>query len=114
MNLVSWANDQATVTVPATYEERGSTFPDWDAAPREKFVLRGLFEPGPGDVDPSAYSVEVTGVFRARGSRAVPQIARVEIPGEGVFGLAADGQRHRSPTGALSHVQLVLTRWEAR
>lgn len=114
MSPVSWANDQVTVTIPATFEERGSTYDDWDAPPAEEFRLRGLFEPGPGDVDAATYAVEVTGTFLARGSRTVPQNARVDIPGEGVFGLAADGQRWRSPTGALSHVELVLTKWEAR
>lgn len=113
MTLVSWANDRATVTVPGEYEERGSVFPDWDN-PAAQFELRGLFEPGAGDVDPAAYAVEVTGLFRARGSRAVPQSARVDVPGEGTFGLAADGQRWRSPTGAVSHVLLVLTKWEVR
>lgn len=113
MSPVSWASDRATVTVPSEYVDRGTTFWDWDN-PAEVFTLTGLFEAGPGDVDPGAYAVEVTGTFRARGSRAVPQQARVDVEGVGVFGLAADGQRWRSPTGAVSHVQLVLTRWEAR
>lgn len=112
MTPVSWASDRATVTVPDTYIERGSEYPDWDNT--TTFELRGLFEPGVGDVDPEAYSVEVTGTFLARGRRAVPQRARVDVAGVGVFGLAADGLVWRSPTGALSHVQLVLTRWEVR
>lgn len=113
MSPVSWASDRATVTVPGEYTERGSVYPDWDN-PVETFPLKGLFEAGPGDVDPDAYSVQVTGTFLARGSRAVPQSARVDVEGFGTFGLASDGQRWRSPTGALSHVQLVLTRWEVR
>lgn len=113
MSPVSWARDKATVTVPGSFEERGSVYDDWDN-PKATFDLSGLFEPGPGDVDAAAYAVEVNGVFLARGSRAVPQNARVDVAGFGTFGLAADGQRWRSPTGALSHVQLVLTRWEAR
>lgn len=114
MSPVSWADDRATVTVPATYTERGSEYADWDAEPAEVFEVRGVFEPGLGDVDPGAYAVQIAGVFRANGSRRVPQIARVDVAGEGVFGLAADGLRWRSPTGAASHVQLVLTRWEVR
>lgn len=110
---VSWADDRATVTVPGSFEERGSWFDDWDD-PEAVFPLRGLFEPGPGDVDPAAYAVKVEGTFRARGSRAVPANARVDVDGFGVFGLAGDGQRLRSPTGATSHVVLVLSQWEGR
>ena len=110
---VSWANDTATVTVPGEYTERGSTFPDWDN-PAAQFTLRGLYEPGPGDTDPAAYAVRVTGTFRARGQRPVPASARVDIPDVGTFGLAGDGQVWRSPTGSLSHVVLPLTVWEAR
>ena len=113
MSPVSWASDRAIVTVPGVIVERGSEYPDWDV-PAEVFELRGLFEPGVGDVDPSAYSVEVKGTFLARGRRAVPASARVDVAGVGTFGLAADGLRWRSPTGALSHVQLVLTTWEVR
>lgn len=113
MSPVSWAQDRATVIVPGEFTERGSVYPDWDN-PESVFELRGLFEPGLGDVDPAAYAVEVQGTFRARGSRVIPQKARVDVLGEGVFGLAADGLRWRSPTGAVSHVQLVLTKWEVR
>lgn len=113
MSPVSWASDKATVTVPGEYTERGSTYHDWDN-PESVATLRGLYEPGPGSVDPEAYAVEVTGTFRANGLRKVPAPARVEVPGEGVFMLAADGQRLRSPTGAVSHTLLVLTKWEAR
>ncbi|HEX7352491.1 hypothetical protein [Brachybacterium sp.] len=113
MSPVSWASDKATVTVPGVFVERGTQYDDWDN-PAAVFELSGLFEPGPGEVDAGAYAVEVTGTFLARGRRAVPQSARVEVVGAGVFGLAADGQRWRSPTGALSHVQLVLTKWEVR
>ncbi|GAA1333102.1 hypothetical protein GCM10009592_26550 [Brachybacterium rhamnosum] len=113
MNLASWANDRATVTVPGTYEERGDVLDDWDA-PAAVFPLRGLFEPGPGDVDPDAYAVSITGTFRARGGREVPAKARVDVEGFGTYGLASDGQRVRSATGALNHVLLVLTRWEVR
>lgn len=112
MSPVSWASDRATVTVPGVYVERGTEYPDWDNV--TTFELRGLFEAGLGDVDPAAYAVEVTGTFLARGSRVVPQRARVDVDGFGTFGLAADGLRWRSPTGALSHVQLVLTTWEVR
>lgn len=114
MSPVSWANDRAIVTVPAMFEERGSVYPDWDAEPVSVLELRGLFEAGIGNVDPGAYSVEVTGTFMARGARAVPQIARVDVQGFGTYGLAADGLQWRSPTGALTHTQLVLTRWEVR
>lgn len=113
MSPVSWANDEATVTVPGVYVERGSEYPDWDN-PDAVFTLRGLFEPGVGDVDPAAYSVAVKGTFLARGRRPVPQSARVDVAGVGSFGLAADGLVWRSPTGAVSHVQLVLTTWEVR
>lgn len=113
MTPVSWASDRATVTVPGTFEERGSTYPDWDN-PEAVFEVRGLFEPGIGEVDPAAYAVEVSGTFLARGQRSVPAAARVDVAGVGVFGLAADGLVWRSPTGSVSHVQLVLTKWEAR
>lgn len=113
MSPVSWARDRATVTVPGEYTERGSVYPDWDNV-AGTYELRGVFEPGPGDVDPDAYAVKVAGTFLARGSRIVPQSARVDVAGVGVFGLAADGMPWRSPTGSVSHVQLVLTRWEVR
>lgn len=113
MSPVSWAADRATVTVPGRFTERGSELLDWDV-PAEVFEVRGLFEPGPGDIDPDAYAVEVTGSFRARGRRAVSAPARIDVAGVGVFGLAGDAQVWRSPTGAVSHVQYVLTRWEVR
>lgn len=113
MSPVSWAADEVTVTVPGEYTERGSVYHDWDN-PARVMRLRGLYEPGPGSIEPDAYAVEVTGTFRANGIRDVPAPARVDVPGEGVFLLAGDGQRLRSPTGAVSHTLLVLTKWEVR
>lgn len=111
--LPSWASDAIKVLTPVIVMERGKEVADWSQPPASSVTVRGC------DVQPGASTEEVAArqnvIIRhtvwAPPATVVGAHDAMEYDGTRY---AVDGEpmRWKSPTGAVSHVQIYLIDWE--
>ncbi|MGV3564157.1 MAG: hypothetical protein ACO1ON_12845 [Nocardioides sp.] len=110
--LPSWATETITVVRPSWRDERGKQVPDYDT-PAARTVVEGCeVQSGASTEDLGArQNVIIRHTVWAPAGTVVGARDAVEFEGTRY---AVDGEpmRWRSPTGALSHVQIFLIDWE--
>ena len=111
--LPSWASDVITVQTPAMILERGKEVPDWSQPPASSVTVRGCnVQPGASTEDVAArQNVTIRHTVWAPPATVVGAHDAVEYRGTRY---AVDGEplRWKSPTVAVSHVQIYLIDWE--
>ena len=109
--LPSFMNKKIRVTVPGTYEERGTVYADLDN-PADEFTVFGCFNPGPSAEDIARGDhVRVAGVFYVRPGRPIPPGSRLKYRGT-EYRLIGAPEFWESPTGAVTHQKAVVEVWE--
>lgn len=111
--LPSWASETITVLEPTLVTERGKTVPDWSVPPASRTQVTGCeVQPGASTEDLAArQNVIIRWTVWAPADTPVTARSAVEYR---AVRYQVDGEPDwwRSPTGALSHVQLYLIDWE--
>lgn len=111
--LPSWASDTITVLTPVMATERGKEVSDWSQPPATTSTVTGCeVQPGASTEDIAArQNVIIRHTVWAPPETLIGASDAVEF--EGVR-YAVDGEpmRWRSPSGAVSHVQIYLIDWE--
>lgn len=111
--LVSFATQTPVILRPGEIVEWGQTVPDWDDVTEIEV---------PGCTDYALSGVEtVSGMQVVAGARQMFMPAGTDIRGTDrvkhlgrVWEIIGEPSEQISPTGALSHVEVVLKRWEGK